>query len=194
LAFGSAPRARSHEGGVAMADTTVVAGIEIPSTSPIFLTIVGLHVLIGSVCVVSGIVAMLSPKRAGRHPTFGSIYFWSLSLAFLSATILSAIRWKEDYHLFILGTLAFAAAIFARQAIRRRGPYWTRVHITGMGTSYVLLLTAFYVDNGKSLPLWEELPSIAYWILPAIVGIPLIVRALLRHPLARHPSHSSKAA
>jgi hypothetical protein len=62
-----------------MADTTVVAGIEIPSTSPIFLTIVGLHVLIGSVCVVSGIVAMLSPKRAGRHPTFGSIYFWSLA-------------------------------------------------------------------------------------------------------------------
>jgi hypothetical protein len=177
-----------------MTDTTIVAGIEIPSTSPIFLTIVGLHVLLGSVCAISGVVAMLSPKRAGRHPTFGSIYFWSLSLVFLSATVLSAMRWKEDYHLFILGTLAFTVAIFARQAIRWRGPYWTRVHITGMGMSYILLLTAFYVDNGKSLPLWKELPSIAYWILPAIVGIPLIVRALLRHPLARHPLNSSKAA
>lgn len=54
-----------------------------------------------------------------------------------------------------------------------------------MGTSYILLLTAFYVDNGKSLPLWKELPSLAYWILPTAVGVPLIVRALLRHPLAR---------
>lgn len=103
-------------------------------------------------------------------------------------------RWREDYHLFILGTLAFAAAIFARQAIRWRGPYWTRVHITGMGTSYILLLTAFYVDNGKSLPLWKELPSLAYWIVPAAIGIPLIVRALLRHPLARHPPKSSALA
>jgi hypothetical protein len=177
-----------------MTDSTIVAGIEIPSTSPIFLTIVGLHVLIGSISVVSGVVAMLSPKRAGRHPTFGSIYFWSLSLVVLSATILSAMRWKEDYHLFILGTLAFAAAICARQTVRRRGRHWARVHITGMGTSYILLLTAFYVDNGKSLPLWKELPSLAYWILPAAVGIPLIVRAVLRHPLARLRSNASEVA
>ena len=26
-----------------------------------------------------------------------------------------------------------------------------------MGLSYILLLTAFYVDNGKSLPLWKDL-------------------------------------
>jgi hypothetical protein len=54
-----------------------------------------------------------------------------------------------------------------------------------MGTSYILLLIAFYVDNGKSLPLWKELPSLTYWLLPAVVGLPLIVRALLVHPLAR---------
>ena len=28
-----------------------------------------------------------------------------------------------------------------------------------MGASYILLLTAFYVDNGKNLPLWRELPE-----------------------------------
>jgi len=31
-----------------------------------------------------------------------------------------------------------------------------------MGVSYIVLLTAFYVDNGKSLPLWKELPPISY--------------------------------
>jgi hypothetical protein len=107
---------------------------------------------------------------------------------------LSAMRWRENYHLFMLGTLAFAAAICAREAVRRRGRHWATVHITGMGASYTLLLTAFYVDNGKSLPLWKELPSLAYWILPAAVGIPLIVRALLRHPLARNPPKSSGVA
>jgi hypothetical protein len=46
-------------------------------------------------------------------------------------------------------------------------------------------LTAFYVDNGKSLPLWKELPSITYWLVPAAVGAPLIARALFCHPLVR---------
>src|SRR5713226_5732494 len=39
-------------------------------------------------------------------------------------------------------------------------PRWARFHIVGMGLSYVLLLTAFYVDNGKNLPLWNRLPPI----------------------------------
>jgi uncharacterized membrane protein len=107
-----------------------VAGIEIPSDSPVFLTIVALHVLIALVCVVAGFVAMLSPKGPGRHPTFGAVYFWSLSLLFVSATMLSAMRWREDYHLFILGALAFAAASVARAAARRRWVHWVRVHLT----------------------------------------------------------------
>ena len=45
--------------------------------------------------------------------------------------------------------------------------------------------TAFYVDNGKQLPVWKEFPHFTYWLLPLAVGIPLIVRALLWHKLAR---------
>jgi hypothetical protein len=54
-----------------------------------------------------------------------------------------------------------------------------------MGLSYILLLTAFYVDNGAHLPLWRELPSLAYWLVPAAVGLPLIAVTLRRHPLAQ---------
>ena len=60
-------------------------------------------------------------------------------------------------------------------------------HIAGMGLSYVAIVTAFYVDNGKNLPLWRALPQIAFWCLPAVIGAPIIAYALLRHPLARHP-------
>jgi hypothetical protein len=40
-----------------------------------------------------------------------------------------------------------------------------------MGTSYIALLTAFYVDNGKNLPLWSHLPNLAYWLIrPGFAG------------------------
>jgi hypothetical protein len=166
---------------------TNLAGIEIPSTNPVFLTVVGVHILLGLVCTVTGAIAMLSPKRAGRHPQNGTIYFWCLAGVFLTMAGLAAVRWAEDYHLFFLGALSFAAAYLGRRARRQRWRHWLRLHITGMGASYILLLTAFYVDNGRSLPLWKKLPPVVYWLLPAAIGIPLICRALLWHPLVRQP-------
>jgi hypothetical protein len=168
-------------------DITIVAGIDIPSSHPVFLTVVGVHVLLGLACTITGAMAMLSRKSAGRHPRYGTIYFWCLAGVFLTATGLAAVRWAEDYHLFILGASSLAAAYSGREAKRHRWRHWVSLHITAMGASYVLLLIAFYVDNGHSLPLWKELPPIAYWLLPAAIGVPLIVRALLRHPLARQP-------
>ena len=169
---------------------TDIAGIEIPSTNPVFLTVVGVHILLGLACVVTGAIAMLSKKGVGRHPRSGTIYFWCLAGVFLTAASLAAVRWAQDYHLFVLGALSFAAACLGRQARRQRWRHWVRLHLTAMGASYILLLIAFYVDNGKSLPLWKELPPVAYWLLPALVGIPLIVRALLWHPLVVQPNRT----
>ena len=168
-------------------ESTIILGIEIPSTSPTFLTVVGFHIAVGLAAVVVGIIAMFSKKGRGRHSTFGQIYYWLLLTVFVSATFLAVMRWAENYHLFILGTLSFAAAYLGRTALLRRWRNWVKLHIVGMGTSYMLMLTAFYVDNGKILPIWKELPPIAYWLLPGMVGVPLIVRALLGHPLTRNP-------
>jgi uncharacterized membrane protein len=173
---------------------TIIAGLPIPSTSPVFLAAVGLHVLAGLACVASGAVAMLSRKGRGRHSTFGTIYFWSLVVVFLSASGLAIVRWAEDYPLFILAALSMAAGWSGRAAMRRRWPGFVRLHIAGMGVSYVVLLTAFYVDNGKNLPVWRALPQIAFWILPGIVGAPIIGWALLRHPLARAGSPLASSA
>ena len=164
---------------------TVVGGIPIPTDDTVFLGVLAVHVVAGLVCVVAGIVAMLSVKRVGRHPTAGSIYYWSLLVVFVTMSALALVRWVEDYHLFILGVLAFAAGTLGRTARRRRWQEWVKLHIVGMGTSYILLLTAFYVDNGPNLPLWRMLPPLTFWILPSAVGIPIISWALLRHPLRR---------
>jgi uncharacterized membrane protein len=149
----------------------------------LFGVLLGAHVLAGLACVVTGVVAMLSPKRAGRHPTAGAIYYGCLSAVFVSASLLAALRWDEDFPLFVVGTLAFLSASLGRAALRRRWRGGVRLHIACMGASYVLLLTGFYVESGAKLPLWRELPRVAYWLGPGAVGIPLIVRALLREPI-----------
>jgi hypothetical protein len=94
-------------------------------------------------------------------------------------------RWAESYHLFVLGALSFVSAWLGRRALRQRWTEWTRLHIAGMGLSYVFMLIAFYVDNGKQLPVWKDLPPYTYWLFPLVIGLPLIVYAQLRHPVVR---------
>lgn len=157
-----------------------VAGIEIPSDSPVFLGILAVHVPLGLVAVVTGVTAMVQEKRRGAHTRFGSIYFFSLGALFATSAALAAMRWRNDYHLFILGAIAFAAAIVGRAARRRRWRTPIDLHIVAMGVSYIAMLTAFYVDNGKNLPIWRDLPYAAYWLLPGVVGFPIIIWALGR--------------
>jgi hypothetical protein len=51
-----------------------------------------------------------------------------------------------------------------------------------MASSYIVMLTAFYVDNGRNLPIWRDLPHIAYWIVPSAIGLPLAAYYLFRLP------------
>jgi hypothetical protein len=133
-----------------------IGGLPLPSDAPLFLALVGVHVAAGLTCVTTGLVAMLSVKRAGRHPRFGTYYYRSLWVVFITMAVLSALRWAEDYHLFILGTLSFASAFVGRHLAPSRSNGRIRIHVISMGLSYILLLTAFYVDNGKNLPLWRS--------------------------------------
>ena len=163
----------------------VILGIPIPSSSPAFLTIVAVHVAAGLCCVIAGAMAMLSAKRVGRHPSAGTFYYWSLVIVSASMTVLSIRRWPHNNHLLILGILSFGAGFAGRSARRRLWPGWPRYHMTGMGLSYILLLTAFYVDNGPNLPVWKDLPNWSYWLAPSLIGLPILVWALFRHPLVR---------
>jgi len=47
------------------------------------------------------------------------------------------------------------------------------------------MLTAFCVEEGKSLPGLSGLPRLTYWFLPALVGTPFILRALFRYRMSR---------
>jgi hypothetical protein len=162
-----------------------VFGLPIPNEGALFDAALGCHIAAGLTCVLTGALAATAPKRPGRHPTAGRVFFWSLAVVFASSTTMALLRLAQDWHLLLIGTVAFGAGSLGYLARRRRRPGWLRVHIPAMGGAYIALFTGFYVDNGPHLPLWDQLPHLAYWTLPSLVGIPLILRALTRRRLLR---------
>jgi hypothetical protein len=156
-----------------------VGGLPIPDDRPLFLAVLAVHVAAGVVCVVAGALAATARKRPGRHPTAGRVFYWGLVCAFAALVTLAVLRWPDDTDLLVIGAVAMIAAT-AGVLARRRGRF--RVHGTGMAVAYIALITGFYVDNGPNLPLWNLLPHFVYWLLPAAIGVPLLVRALRRFP------------
>jgi hypothetical protein len=158
-----------------------IAGLQVPDSRPVFLATLAVHVAAAGTAVLVGAPAATARKRPGRHPRAGTVYLWALAVVFATATVLAGLRWRHDAHLFAIATVAFGLALFGWRARRRHNPGWVRWHAAGMGGSYIALLTGFYVDNGAQLPVWDRLPQLAYWLVPAVVGVPLIWLALRRY-------------
>jgi hypothetical protein len=180
--------------------TTMLAGdifgLPIPDAGPVSAAALVIHILSGLTAVTTGALAATAKKRPGRHPRAGRIYLSALGGVFTTATIMAIIRWHEDAHLLAIAVIAFSLGLYGYQARRRHRPGWPPHHAIGMGGSYIALLTGFYVDNGLNrypyrfrpfLRLWNQLPHVTYWLLPTIVGAPLIWLALNR--FRRIPAH-----
>jgi hypothetical protein len=156
-----------------------VFGDQVGSTAPVFLGFLAVHVLAGLAAVITGAVAALSRKGSPRHVRAGRWYYRAITGVFATATVLAAMRWRQDYYLLLIGAVAFTAATIGYLHRRRHRPGDTP-HIAGMGIAYIAMLTAFYVDNGPHLPLWDHLPTVAFWLLPAAIGVPVIARSITR--------------
>ena len=153
-----------------------------------FLPLV-IHAWAGLATGVTGIVTFCASKRRERHPRWGTRYLWAYTLVFLTATILCVQRWSSDAYLFWLATIGYGFALSGYAARRfRREPWLTRVlgkqwiiaHIVGMIGSYIVLWTAFYVDNAHLIPLLDQLPPVTFWVLPSLIGFPFILLSISR--------------
>src|SRR5258705_1729174 len=158
-----------------------VLGLPVPDAGWVFLATLGVHVASALTCVMAGALAATARKRPGRHPRAGRVYLWGLGCVFVTASVMAAIRWHEDRYLLAIAVIAGVLAAVGWTARRNRWRGWVRWHAFGMGGSYIALLTGFYVDNGPHLPLWRLLPHWSYWVMPALVGVPLIWLALRRY-------------
>ena len=162
-----------------MVTASRILGDEVGSTAPAFLAFLAVHVIAGLAAVITGAIAALTRKGSPRHIRAGRWYYRAITIVFATATALAAMRWAQDYYLLILGAVVFTAATIGYLHRRRHRPGDTG-HIAGMGIAYTAMLTAFYVDNGPHLPLWDRLPTLAFWILPSVIAAPLITRAIIR--------------
>jgi hypothetical protein len=156
-----------------------ILGDQVGSTAPAFLVFLAIHVIAGLAAVITGAIAAVARKGSARHIRAGRWYYRSITVVFATAVSLAVMRWAQDYYLLIIGAVAFTAATvgYLHRRLRRPGDAG---HIAGMGIAYTAMLTAFYVDNGPHLPLWERLPALSFWFLPAAIAAPIIIRALRR--------------
>ena len=153
-----------------------------------FLPLV-VHALAGLTTGVTGVLAFRAPKRPGRHHQWGKSYLWAYTVVFLTATILSVQRMPADAYLLVLATFGYGLALGGYAARRFRqepiamhivGKQWVVVHIIGVIGSYMVLWTAFYVDNAHLIPGLKELPTLTFWVLPTLIALPFLVLSLSR--------------
>jgi hypothetical protein len=127
-----------------------------------------IHIVSGSLALLVGPVAMALPKRHGWHTRLGTGYVALVSLLSASAIGLAAMK-PALWWLGVIAGLTLAAVLVGRELRRRHPPGWLPLHISMMCGSYISLTTALLVVN-------LGLDSAIAWILPTVVGTPLIAR------------------
>lgn len=137
------------------------------------------HVAAGTVGLLLGPLALAVPKRAGWHPRLGVAYQGAVAVLAATALGLVALAPGRLWWLGLIATATEAAALAGWQVRRRHAPGWVPLHVRYMCSSYLSFLTAALVVNWGS-PL--------AWVLPTLIGTPLINRAVRR---ASHPASPS---
>jgi hypothetical protein len=130
------------------------------------------HISSGTLGLLAGPLAMLLPKRRGWHPRIGRVYQLCVALICVTAVGLAVMQ-PALWWLGVIAVVTWAAALAGWQLGRRRPPGWLPWHISLMCGSYISLVTALFVVN-------LGVHAIIAWVLPTMVGSPLIARAAYR--------------
>jgi hypothetical protein len=129
-------------------------------------TLLSIHIASGSLALLAGPAAMVVPKRHGWHTRLGTGYVLLTGLLCASAIGLAAMK-PALWWLGVIAAATLAAALAGRELRRRHPPGWLPVHISMMCGSYISLTTALLVVNlGRG--------SVLAWVVPTVVGTPLI--------------------
>ncbi len=133
--------------------------------------LLSVHVAAGTAGLVLGPLAMAAPKRSGFHPRLGVGYQAAVAVMTASAVGLAALAPARLWWLALIAAATEAAALAGWRERRRHTPGWLGRHVRLMCGSYVSFVTAALVVNGTG-PIG--------WLLPTVVGTPLIKLAVRR--------------
>jgi hypothetical protein len=132
------------------------------------------HISAGALGLVLGPIGMLAPKRRGRHTRVGEAYHWVFFTLFISAVVLAALNWDEVWWLALVGAFSYAFALMGYVAAKRRRPGWLLWHVSGQGGSYIAMVSALLVVNWENITGTAGAASFLPWLLPTVIGTPLI--------------------
>jgi hypothetical protein len=135
-----------------------------------------LHVASGAVALALGPLALLLAARRRRGAAqLRDAYHWTVLVVCATATVVSVLAWARLWWLVPIAVLSYGLALAGHLGNRRHWPLWMRAH--AWGGSYIALVTALLV---VSVPDGSPVLETVAWILPAAVGVPLIVRVHTR--------------
>lgn len=146
--------------------------------------LLAVHIAAGTAGLLIGPIAMAAPKRRGWHTRAGISYQVAVAVLTTTALGLTAYEPRRLWPLALIAVATEAAALVGWLAQRRRTAGWLPRHVGFMAGSYVSFVTAALVVN------W---PNPLSWILPTVIGTPLIARAAARASNNGRPSQSTPA-
>jgi len=129
------------------------------------------HVGAGCAGLLVGALALAVRKRPGRHVRAGVAYQVVVALMTTTAVALAVTATPTRWGLLVVAVATEAAAAVGWVVARRRRPGWLPLHVSFAAGSYVSFTTAALMVNWSS-PL--------AWVLPTLVGSPLIARTARR--------------
>lgn len=134
----------------------------------------------GVLGLITGPIAMIASKKKGVHTRIGSLYFCLVALVCASALVLAFRKWEQNWWFVLIALFSFHFALKGFRAARNRKAGWLGDHISGMLGSYIALATAALVVNSGSFASDHAVPTVFLWVLPTMIGIPLIRLATRR--------------
>lgn len=143
--------------------------------------VLAVHVVAGSLGVLLGPFAVARPDAEGAAARLGLAY--QACVALLCATAVALAVWAPAlWWLALVAVATEGAALDGWRVRRQRRRGWRARRLRLLGGSYIALVTALVVVS---------VPSPWVWLLPTVVGTPLVERAAARSRAAAAPALGS---
>ena len=113
--------------------------------------LLSIHILAGSVALVSAALALSSEKGKKFHILIGKAYFWSMAIIFLTALPLSTIT--SNVFLFLISIFSFYLAFSGMRFAKNRKGVPTRIDLIAVnfmllsGVGMWILAIIFFIDS-----------------------------------------------
>jgi uncharacterized membrane protein len=152
-----------------------------------FRAVLLFHIAAGTIGLVLGPIAMAARKGSRLHARAGELYHWVILAVCVSAAGLAWLDWTRLWWFLPIAVGSYVFALVGYVAAKRRWRGWLAAHISGQGGSYIAMLTAVLVVNWAMLTGTSGRSSPWAWILPTLIGSPIIAWVNIQVGRGRRP-------